>query len=80
MLFLGLSVLSWSVRSFGHSEYRQSVCLCFSVSMFGLATLGTVEYFRGFAGAGILLAIVTETILAVLYLKIWINGRHCAKA
>ncbi|MDC0609661.1 hypothetical protein OAP63_02920 [Vibrio sp.] len=80
MLFLGLSVLSWSMRNVGHSKSRQAVCLCFSVSMFGLVTLGTVEYFRGFAGAGISLAIVTETILAALYLKVWIDGRHCAKA
>lgn len=76
MLFLGLSVLAWFIRNAGHSESRQAVCLCFSVSMLGLAILGTVEYLRGFANIGIALAVVTEAILASLYFKVWLSGRN----
>jgi hypothetical protein len=43
--------------------------------MLGHAVLGTIEYLRGFAAVGILLAIITETVLAMLYYKVWINGK-----
>lgn len=76
MLFLGLAVLTWCIRKAEFSESRQAVCLSLSVSMLGLAILGTVEYLRGFAGIGIALAIITEAVLAALYFKVWLSGKN----
>ncbi|MBB1368881.1 hypothetical protein H5154_21305 [Pseudoalteromonas sp. SR44-5] len=73
MLFLGISVFSWFGRNAEHSESRQAICLSLSVSMFALAFLGSVEYLRGFAGIGILLAVITEASIALLYYKIWLS-------
>lgn len=75
MLFLGLSVLTWCSRNLSHSEARQAICLSIVASMVGLAGLGGVEYFRGEAGSGIFLAIVTEMTFAILYLKIWLKDK-----
>ena len=67
MLFLGISVLTWAGRNASHSESRQAICLGLTISMLALALLGITEYLRGFAGIGILLAVITEGILAVSY-------------
>ena len=76
MLFLGVSVLTWMSRNAVHSESRQAICVGLSVSMITLALLGSVEYLRGYAGAGILLAIVTEFTLAFLYFRIWLSHKN----
>ena len=76
MLFLGISVLSWVGRNAEHSSSRQSVCLGLSVSMFALAFLGVAEYLRGYAGIGILLAVMTEVVIASLYFKIWFSYKN----
>lgn len=76
MLFLGISVFSWVGRNASHSESRQAICLGLTISMLALALLGTTEYLRGFAGIGILLAVVTEATLALLYFKIWFNNKN----
>jgi len=76
MLFLGLSVLLWAGRNAPHSESRQAVCLGLAVSMSGLAVLGIAEYARGYAGLGILLAVITEIALAALYFRVWRCHNH----
>ena len=76
MLFLGISVFSWVGRNAVNSESRQAICLGLAISMLTLALLGTVEYLRGYAGIGIFLAVVTETILAVLYFKVWLSCKN----
>jgi len=76
MLFLGISVFTWSGRNAAHSESRQAVCLGLTISMLALALLGTAEYLRGFAGIGISLAIITEATLALLYFKIWFSYKN----
>ncbi len=76
MLFLGISVFTWVGRNASHSESRQAICLGLTISMLALALLGITEYLRGFAGIGILLAVITEGILALLYFKIWFNYKN----
>ena len=76
MLFLGISVVTWVGRNAPHSESRQAICLGLTISMLALALLGTAEYLRGFAGAGILLAVITEAILALLYFKTWFSYKR----
>ncbi|MEO9946543.1 MAG: hypothetical protein ABJH28_14550 [Paraglaciecola sp.] len=76
MLFLGISVFSWFGRNAKHSESRQAICLSLSISMFALAFLGSAEYLRGYAGIGILLAVITEATLAFMYFKIWFRCKN----
>lgn len=76
MLFLGISVFTWAGRNASHSESRQAICLGLTISMLALALLGITEYLRGFAGIGILLAVITEGILALLYFKIWFSYKN----
>ncbi|MEP1554029.1 MAG: hypothetical protein ABJJ44_19390 [Paraglaciecola sp.] len=76
MLFLGISVFSWFGRNAKHSESRQAICLSLSISMFALAFLGSAEYLRGYAGIGILLAVITEATLAYMYFKIWFRCKN----
>ncbi len=71
LLFLGLAVLCWVGRKAVHSPSRQAICLGLAVSMIALALLGMGEYLRGYAGPGIGLAIVTETIIGASFLKVW---------
>jgi hypothetical protein len=76
MLFLGISVFTWVGRNAFHSESRQAICLGLTISMLALAVLGITEYLRGFAGIGILLAVITEAVLALLYFKIWFSYKN----
>lgn len=74
MLFLGIAILSWYGRNSLHSELRQAVCIGLGVAMIGLASVGTFEYLRGFAGPGIGLAIIVETLIGLSYFKIWLQN------
>ena len=76
MLFLGFAVLAWAGRNAALSQSRQAVCLAISVSMLAMAGLGVAEYLRGFAGAGIALAVLTEGLLAYLHFSSWWAGRN----
>lgn len=76
MLFLGISVLSWVGRNAKHSESRQAICLSLCVAMFALTLLGVAEYLRGYSGIGILLAVMTEAVVALLYFKIWLSYKN----
>lgn len=69
-------MFTWIGRNAAHSESRQAVCLGLSISMLALAVLGTAEYLRGFAGLGISLAVITKTILALLFFKIWLTANN----
>lgn len=71
ILFLGIGVLSWGIRDAEPSATRQAICLGLLVMMLGMATLGIVEFLRGAAGLGIVLAIVVELFLGIAYFKIW---------
>lgn len=75
MLYLGIGVLSWLGRNAVNSLTRQSVCMGLAVAMLGMATLGAFEFIRGFAGVGIGLAVATELLLGIAYLKVWLANR-----
>jgi hypothetical protein len=79
MLFLGISIFSWVGRNAVNSESRQAICLGLAISMFTLALLGSAEFIRGYAGIGILLAIITEFILATLYFQIWFRYKNAIR-
>jgi len=76
MLFGGISVLTWVGRHAVHSESRQAICASLAISMFMLALLGTFEYFRGYAGLGVFLAVVIELALAILYFSLWFSNKN----
>lgn len=76
ILFLGVSVYTWSGRSAAHSQSRQAICIGLAVSMFALALLGMAEYNRGYVSSGIMLAVITESVLAFFYFKIWLSCRE----
>lgn len=78
MLFLGIAVISYFSRNAQNTDTRQSILLGLTLSMFGLAILGVVEFVRGFAGVGIFLAVGTELFLAVSYGSIWLSSRKTA--
>ena len=75
MLFLGLAIIAYFGRNAEHSSMRQAVCLGLAASMFGLALTGTYEFVRGYAGGGILLAVVAEIGFGAAYARIWANNR-----
>ena len=69
MIFLGISVMSWLARDQPPSPMRRAYRIGVSTLMFALAALGVAEFARGFAGAGIFIAITTEILLAGLMLR-----------
>ena len=71
MLFIGISLLSWFSRAASHSDVRQAICIGLSTSMLLLAALGVFEFIRGYAGSGIILAVITELFLGMAYFRVW---------
>lgn len=76
MLFLGIAVLCWFGRGSANSLSRQAVCIGLAVSMFSLALLVLIEYFRGYVGGGIMIAVITEAFMGMNFLVIWLSNRH----
>jgi hypothetical protein len=76
MLFLGFAVITWLGRNSSNSETRQAICIGMSISMLALAVLGVIEFLRNFVGIGIFLAVFTELVLGIAYLKIWKRNRY----
>ncbi|MCT4555825.1 MAG: hypothetical protein N4A53_14145 [Pelagimonas sp.] len=70
MLFLGISIIAWLGQSAPPSELRRALCTGLAVMMGALALLGLIEFLRGMAGPGILLAIAVETLFCAAYLKL----------
>ena len=70
MLFLGYAVMAYTVRNAERSHARQAIILGIGTAMLSLFILGGVELVRGFAGFGILLAMVAELLLAVAYFSL----------
>lgn len=64
MLFLGVAVLSWNSKGANAAQTQRAFALGTIVMMTGLAAVGLFELARGFAGLGILFAIVTELAIA----------------
>ena len=76
ILFLGYAILSYLIRNAQHSDARQAVTLGICASMLSLALLGIFELFRGFAGIGIILAVLAEVFIAGSYFSIWFSHRQ----
>ncbi len=75
MLFLGYAVIACVIRNAEHSNARQAVILGIGTAQLGLLVLGAFELVRGFAGLGILLAMVVELLLAVACFSLWFSNR-----
>lgn len=71
MLFFGFAVISWLGREASHSSMRQAVILGMAATMATMALTGLYEFARGYAGAGILLAVMAELAFAVAYGSLW---------
>ena len=79
MLFLGLATLLYFSRNIEASSARSAISLGLVVAMGGLALLGAYEYFRGYAGIGMWLAIITETTFAIGYALVLLSDRRAGK-
>lgn len=67
MLFAGIAALCWFTRNTPAGAAQSGIAKGLALAMIGLVMLGLSEWLRGFAGIGILLAVVTELTLAVGY-------------
>ncbi len=76
MLFLGFALITYLGRDAQNSILRQAVCLGMAATMFGLAATGIFEFVRGFAGLGILLAVLAEIGFGLAYAKIWFTHKE----
>ncbi len=79
MLFSGLAVLLYCSRNIEASSARSAISLGLAVAMGGLALVGAYEYFRGYAGAGIWLAIIAETSFAIGYAFVLLSDRRTGR-
>ena len=75
ILFLGLSLMSYLSRNASSSEMRQSVIISMFVLWAAMACLGIVEFARGYAGIGVLLAVAAEAGFAFGYWTLWRSSR-----
>lgn len=73
VLFLGLSILCFLARNSDNSEVRRIVSASVGTATCVMALLGIYELARGNAGAGILVAVFIEIVVAALFLRIWIQ-------
>ena len=71
MFLIGFAVMCYASRDAEPSTGRRAIVLGMLMAMVGLAVLGIVEFARGFAGIGILVAVVGELVLAAGYFAVW---------
>ncbi|MDP2547816.1 hypothetical protein [Oceanobacter sp. 4_MG-2023] len=74
MVFLGLTLICWLNRDCRSADVHKAIAMGLLVMLLGLAALGLFELLRGYAGYGILLAVVTELLLGIAW------GRVCLLA
>lgn len=67
MFMIGLAVLLFGVRKMVNSSIRQTICFSTAITMTGLACLSSFEMARGTVNSSIWVAIILETISAVLF-------------
>lgn len=67
MFMIGLAILLFGVRKLTHSSIRQTICLSTAITMTGLAALSSFEMIRGTVNNSIWIAIIIETISAILF-------------
>lgn len=67
MFMIGFAVLLFGVRKMVNSSIRQTICFSTAITMTGLACLSSFEMARGTVNSSIWVAIILETISAVLF-------------
>ncbi|MHA3915798.1 hypothetical protein [Halovulum sp. GXIMD14793] len=75
VLFIGFSVFCLASRKTESPEVIGIVTLSIGTAMSAIAGLGLYEFINGNAGAGIMIAIVIEVIIATLFLRLWFGHR-----
>ncbi len=74
MFMIGLSVLLFAARRLEHLPARQVICLSTAITMTGLAALSSFEMVRGTVNNSIWVAIIIETISAVLFWTVFLKN------
>lgn len=69
-LFFGLAFVLWAVRRAPPSPVRTAVADGVALACAALAALGLAEFAAGHAGAGILLAVAVEAVLAIALFRL----------
>jgi len=72
-LFLGIAILLYRIRSTDDRNTRIAVSTGLATSCAALAALGIVDLIAGHVKAGILIAVVAETVCAIGYLAVLIE-------
>ncbi len=75
MFMLGITVLLFSARNLQPSSARQSIIGATAVTMSGLAIMGMYEFVRGFVDEGIFMAIIIESIVAIINIVLFVKFR-----
>lgn len=75
VLFLGFSILCFLSRNTNSKELIRIVAVSIGVAMGAMAMLGIYELARGTVGMGILAAVIVESIIAILFYRLWRDNR-----
>ena len=70
MFMVGLAVLTFCARSLQDLQARWGVCLSATVTLLGLACMGTYERLMGTVNASIFIAIGIESVLGLAFLMV----------
>jgi hypothetical protein len=70
MFMVGLAVLTFYARSLQDLQARRCICLSASVTLLGLACMGTYERLMGTVNASIFIAIGIESVLGLAFLMV----------
>lgn len=74
-LFLGIAILMYRIRSTDDRITRIAVSIGIATSCAALAALGIVDLIAGHVKAGILIAVVAETVCALCYIAVLLEDR-----
>jgi hypothetical protein len=67
VLFVGLGGMIYAMRDIDMPHHRRMISISITAMMASLATLGLTELALGHVGVGIFVAVVPETVFAVLF-------------
>jgi hypothetical protein len=74
MLFLGTGAMLALLCKISDPKARRGVCLGMIVTMFGFASMGTLELVRGTVNSSVLMAAVIETVFGLMYVVLWVRS------
>ncbi len=75
VLFFGYSLLCFCTRNSTSSQLQAVVSLVIGATLALMAIMGIYEYARGYAGIGILVAVVIELLMAYVLTKHWVRTK-----